>query len=98
MIENKYDFSVLFKELEDDLEFKIEETISQFTCLVVEAMENKNIKTKKQLAKLLNMSSPAVTKLLSGNGNISIKQMVEISEKLGFEFKIVDKNAYEKAF
>ena len=96
MFENKYDFSIIFDELENDLEFKIEETIMQFTGLIVKAMQKKNIKTKKQLAELLKISPAAVTNLLSGNENISLKRMVEIANKLDFEVKIVTKELFDK--
>ena len=51
-------------------------------------MRNNNI-NQKQLAEVLNMSGAAVSKLLSGNENLSIKRMVEISDKLQFNIAIV---------
>lgn len=64
--------------------------INDFFNLVLTYMEENNI-SKVSLSKKLNISRSAVSQLLNGKPNITLKKMVEISEAIGFEFEIIPK-------
>jgi transcriptional regulator with XRE-family HTH domain len=75
-------------ELNNDLEFKMENVVLDFIELISVYMRKNNI-NQKQLAGILNISNAAISKLLNGKENFSIKRMVEITDKLGFNIAIV---------
>lgn len=88
--------------------FKTETVILEFLSIISKYMDKHNL-NQKELAKKLEMSNAAVSKLLSGNENISIKRMVEVGHKLGFNISIAEdtiidnyknniKNLREKSF
>ena len=81
------DWERKIEEIRNGIEYKIENVVLDFLDLVSNYMVKNNVNQTK-LAKVLNISNAAVSKLLGGNENISIKRMVEISDKLGFEISI----------
>lgn len=81
----------LFK---DDFNFRLETLILDLTEKFCIKMEQKNI-NRTRLSDLLNVSPPAVTKILNGNSNFTLKTLLSMSDALDLELKIdfVDKNA-----
>lgn len=76
-----------FENLEDDPDYKVERVTLDFVTLLSRYMEENNC-NQSQLAERLNMSGAAISKLLKGNKNISIKRMTKIAHKLGFNISI----------
>jgi len=66
-------FSKLLDKYKEDLEFRTEEIILDFTEKIVTMMEKKNI-SRAELARRLNVSKAFVTKMLNGNPNLTINQ------------------------
>lgn len=93
----------------DDVEFLTETAILDFTEKIVDKMHKTGL-NRAELAQKLGVSKPFVTKLLSGNPNMTIKTMVSIAHALecdlgvelcpkGFEirtFAVPKKSATEK--
>jgi transcriptional regulator with XRE-family HTH domain len=65
----------------NDLEFKTEQAILDFTEKVSERMIEQSI-TRTDLAQRLEVSKAFVSKLLNGNPNLTIKSMVSIADAL----------------
>jgi transcriptional regulator with XRE-family HTH domain len=72
---------------EDDVEFRLETLIIQVTEQICAAMQQQQI-NRTQLAELLNISPPAVTKILNGNSNFTLKTLLSIAEVLDQELII----------
>lgn len=80
-------FKDTLKSLEDDLEFRLETLIIDLTEKVCEKMKQKKI-SRTKLAKLLGVSPAAVTKILNGNSNFTLKTLVSLADVLGFNLDI----------
>ena len=74
----------LFK---DDFDFRLETFILDITEDICKRMKQKNI-NRSELADLLNVSPPAVTKILNGNSNFTLKTLLSLADALGQELKI----------
>lgn len=72
---------------EDDVEFRLETLIMQVTEQICAAMQQQQI-NRTRLAELLNISPPAVTKILNGNSNFTLKTLLSIAEVLDQELII----------
>lgn len=70
------------RQVHDKLLHNQEYAILDFTELVCKTMKEKQI-TKKQLAQLMGTSQSEVTKILSGDRNISIRLMSDMLFHLG---------------
>ena len=79
----------LFK---DDFEFRLETLIIDLTERICFKMKEKEI-NRIDLAGLLNVSPPAVTKILNGSSNFTLKTLLSLSDALGqdIEISFVDK-------
>jgi len=71
----------------DDFEFRHESLILDLTENICREMKHKNINRIK-LAERLNVSPPAVTKILNGNSNFTLKTLLAISDALEIDLKI----------
>jgi plasmid maintenance system antidote protein VapI len=74
-------FQKLLDKYEDDPRYIAEGLLIEINEQVVHLMERKGI-NRTQLAALLDVSSAYVTKLLNGNENLTIKQLVRLSAAL----------------
>lgn len=71
----------------NDFEFRFETLILGLTENICKRMKQKNI-NRTELADLLNVSPPAVTKILNGNSNFTLKTLLLLSDALGQELEI----------
>lgn len=87
-------FKRKMESFKDDFNFRLETLILDLTEKICIKMEQKNI-NRTRLSDLLNVSPPAVTKILNGNSNFTLKTLLSMSDALDLELKIdfVDKNA-----
>lgn len=74
-------FQKLLDKYEDDPRYIAEGLLIDINEQVVRLMERKGL-NRTQLAALLDVSSAYVTKLLNGNENLTIKQLVRLSAAL----------------
>ena len=73
--------------LKEDFEFRLETIILDLTERICAKMEQKNI-NRTRLSDLLNVSPPAVTKILNGNSNFTLKTLLSLSDALELDLKI----------
>lgn len=69
----------------DSLEYKVESAWLEFTEKMIEHMEQQHI-TRAMLAARLGTSRPYVTKLLSGESNLTLESMVKVADALDCSF------------
>ena len=67
-LENKID------QFKDDFDYRLESLILDITEEIAKGMDAKKI-NKSELANLLNISPPAVTKIMNGNSNFTLKTL-----------------------
>jgi len=91
--EEKY-LNQLLEKYKDDLEFRMEGLILDFTEKIVIKMKELNI-SRAELARRLGVSKAFVTKLLNGNPNLTIKTMMSIADVLGCDLNL---DIYPKGF
>ncbi len=86
-------FKRKMESFKEDFSFRLETLILDLTEKICIKMEQKNI-NRMRLSELLNVSPPAVTKILNGNSNFTLKTLLSMSDALDLELKIdfVDKN------
>jgi transcriptional regulator with XRE-family HTH domain len=70
-----------------NFEFRLETLILDLTESVSKRMKEKCL-TRTNLAELLKVSRPAVTKILSGNSNFTLKTLLSLADALELELKI----------
>lgn len=71
----------------DDFEFRLESLILDVTENISKGMIDKNI-NRSELAGLLKVSPPAVTKILNGNSNFTLKTLLTLSEALDLDLSV----------
>ena len=71
----------------DDFEFRLESLILDVTENISKGMIDKNINRSK-LAELLKVSPPAVTTILNGNANFTLKSLLALSDALDLDLKV----------
>lgn len=78
----------------EDFEFRLETLILDLTEKICDKMQRKNI-NRTRLSELLNVSPPAVTKILNGTSNFTLKTLLSLADALEFDLKIefVEKTA-----
>lgn len=81
-------FKGLLESFEDTFDFRLEGLILNITEKICKNMKLKNINRTK-LAERLNVSSPAVTKILNGNSNFTLKTLLSLADALDLDL-IVD--------
>jgi len=84
-------------ELQHDPTFVAEDLILDVALQIAEAMEEAGFETQKELADELDVSKSAVSQLLSGDQNVSLKRLVKVALALGknVEVNLVDRAAPE---
>ncbi len=80
-------FRKKLESFKDDFEFRLESLILDITDNICREMEHSEI-NRVELAERLNVSPPAVTKILNGNSNFTLKTLLSISDALGLDLKI----------
>jgi transcriptional regulator with XRE-family HTH domain len=71
--------------LEDDPDFRLEEVILDLTEQISVRMKEKRM-TRAKLAELLGVTPAAVTKLLNGNPNFTLKTLLKVADALDLKF------------
>ncbi|MHA1215673.1 MAG: helix-turn-helix domain-containing protein [Candidatus Hodarchaeales archaeon] len=86
-------FDVLSEEYKDDFDFRFEYLLLNLTEQIVKIMREKNI-TRTNFAQRLNVSPTAVTKILRGNSNFTLRTLLAIADALGrrLEINFVEEN------
>lgn len=80
-------FKEKLESFKDDFEFRLESLIMDITESISKSMDRKNI-NRSQFAGLLKVSPPAVTKILNGNSNFTLKTLLSLSDALDLDLKI----------
>lgn len=80
-------FKDFLDSMEGNFEFRLESMILEITEKICEAMDHKNI-SRSEFADLLGISRPAVTKILNGNSNFTLKTLISIADALELKFNI----------
>ena len=75
------------EQFENDFDFRIESIILDITERICEKLEQKNI-SRAKFAELLGVSPPAVTKILNGNSNFTLKTLLSIADALELDLKV----------
>ncbi len=78
-------FNNLMEKFEDDFDFRLETIILNLTESVCIEMKDKNI-NRTQLSDLLDVSPAAITKILNGTNNFTLKTLLSIADALDMEF------------
>jgi transcriptional regulator with XRE-family HTH domain len=73
--------------LEDDTDFRLEEVILDLTEQISVRMKEKGM-TRAKLAGLLGVTPAAVTKLLNGNPNFTLKTLLKVADALDLKFNV----------
>jgi len=94
-MDNNKKYPNYFEEFKDDLEYKVEYKILEITEQICEVMDDKKI-NRAELSKLLETSKSAVTKMLSGNTNFTLKRLLKIAMVLDKDLDINFKEPKEK--
>jgi len=76
-----------YVELQADPTFVAEQLILDITVKIATVMEEKGV-TQKELANQLDISPSALSQLLSGDQNISIKRLVKVALALGMQWEV----------
>jgi transcriptional regulator with XRE-family HTH domain len=88
-------FQKQFEALKDDFDFRLETLILNITETISENLEKKGFNRSK-FAEILRVSPPAVTKILNGTSNFTLKTLLTIADALDLNLKI-DFEEKEKA-
>jgi transcriptional regulator with XRE-family HTH domain len=80
-------FQKQIEALKDDFEFRLETLILNITETISENMEKKGFNRSK-FAEKLRVSPPAVTKILNGTSNFTLKTLLSIADALELNLKI----------
>jgi len=73
--------------LKDDADFRLETIILDLTEQISERMKEKSM-TRAKLAEVLGVTPAAVTKLLNGNPNFTLKTLLKVADALELEFNV----------
>jgi transcriptional regulator with XRE-family HTH domain len=80
-------FENLEDSFQDDIDYRLEKKILQITETFCELMEQKGLK-KSDLAKKLNVSPAAISKILNGTPNFTLKKLLSMGDALDTELTI----------
>lgn len=73
--------------LKDDADFRLETIILDLTEQISARMKEKGM-TRAKLAEVLGVTPAAITKLLNGNPNFTLKTLLKVADALGLEFAV----------
>lgn len=71
----------------EDFGFRLETLILDLTEKICERMQEKNI-SRTSLSKLLSVSPPAVTKILNGTSNFTLKTLLSLADALELDLNV----------
>jgi transcriptional regulator with XRE-family HTH domain len=80
-------FEKMLDSVKESFAFRLETTILHLTEQICERMKQKNI-TRKQLAENLSVSPPAITKILNGNSNFTLRTLLTIADALDLDLTV----------
>ena len=80
-------FKDMLKSFEKDFDFRLETIILDITENISKRMKEKNINRTK-LSRLLNVSPAAVTKILNGNSNFTLKTLLSLVDALELDLNV----------
>ncbi|EMS79166.1 MULTISPECIES: helix-turn-helix domain-containing protein [Desulfotignum] len=80
-------YQALSEEFENDIEYKIEYKILEITEQICSVMKERQI-TRAELSRKLGTSKTAVTKMLDGSTNFTLRRLIKIADALEKEFDI----------
>ena len=80
-------FDKMLNEYKDDLEFRFEGIILDINEKICKRMKEKKVK-RADLAKLLGVSRTAVTNMLDGNPNFTLKRLLAVTDALDMNLVI----------
>jgi len=80
-------FRDMLESFKDDFDFRLETIILDLTEKISKRMKEKNINRIK-LAELLQVSPSAVTKILNGSSNFTLKSLLSLVDALELDLKI----------
>lgn len=80
-------FTSKLEAFKEDFEFRFEALVLDLTENICKRMAHENI-SRTEFAKRLSVSPPAVTKILRGNSNFTLKTLLSIADALGQELSI----------
>jgi len=80
-------FKKLLESFETDLEFRLERIILDLTESISKRMKERNM-SRTQLARVLKVSPPAVTKILNGTSNFTLKTLLSLADALDMDLHI----------
>ena len=80
-------FEKMEKSFEKDLDYQLETIILDLTESISRRMQKKNI-SRTELAKVLGVSPPAITKILKGNNNFTLKTLLLLANALDLKLEI----------
>lgn len=88
-------FKSRLEELKDDFDFRLEGFILHLTEDICKRMKDKDM-NRTEFAGRLNVSPPAVTKILNGSSNFTLRTLLSIADALEYELdiKFVEKDSY----
>lgn len=86
MVENNL-YKQLLEEFKDDIDFKVAGLITDITEDVCEIMDEKNI-NRASLSTIMGTSKAAITKMLNGNTNFTLKRLLKVAIALEKELNI----------
>lgn len=73
--------------VKDTFEYRFETFIIDVTEKICRIMSNKGI-TRAELAVKMNISRPAVSRMLNGNPNFTLKRLLLVADALDYELKV----------
>ena len=80
-------FGEILESYKDDFDFRLEGLIFDLTEQISKKLKEKKI-NRKQFAKVLNVSPAAVSKILNGNPNFTIRTLLSMADALKTELNI----------
>ena len=80
-------FKNKLESFKEDFEFRLEKVILKLTNRISQRMEQKKM-SRIKLAELLHVSPPAITKILDGNSNFTLRKLLSLTDALELELKI----------
>lgn len=87
----------LVDRIKDTLEYRFESLLLDITESICRKMKEKNI-SRSKLAEKLNISRPAVTRMLDGNPNFTLKRLLAVTDALDLDLSIEFKERYRDKF
>ncbi len=67
--------------MRNDPDYRFEELVSEITNAICKAMKDNKV-SRTQLADKLGISPPAVTRMLDGNPNFTLKRLLSVADAL----------------